>query len=125
MARSKRSVEKELVWRGLVEEQRRSGLSIRKFCQQRQISEPSFYAWRKKLQGRRTGNDEHDDPKQRLIPVVVTNPARDENNCRSNPLEIATPGGFTLRFDQHAEPENIAQLLMVIRQCSGEGAVSC
>ena len=52
MSRSKRSAEKEKFWRLVVDEQRRCGLNIRMFCQQKAISEPSFYSWRKELQKR-------------------------------------------------------------------------
>ena len=48
MAR-KKSGEKERFWRGIVRRQAESGLSIRDFCAAEGISEPSFYAWRKKL----------------------------------------------------------------------------
>ena len=47
MTRSKRSAGKEEFWRLVVDEHRGCGLNIRTFCQQKGISEPSFYAWRK------------------------------------------------------------------------------
>lgn len=37
-------------WLALFEEQKQSGLSIAKFCQQKQLSEAYFYLKRKKLQ---------------------------------------------------------------------------
>ena len=37
-------------WRQLVKEQGRSGLSIAEFCRQQDVSQASFYQWRKKLQ---------------------------------------------------------------------------
>ncbi len=49
MTRSKRSVEKERFWRAMVEEQRQADTSARAFCREKGISEPSLYAWRKKL----------------------------------------------------------------------------
>jgi len=51
MAR-KKSGEKERLWRGIVRRQPESGLSIREFCAAEGISEPSFYAWRKRLRQR-------------------------------------------------------------------------
>lgn len=48
----KKFTEKELHWRELLERQAVSGRSIRKFCAGEGISEPSFYAWRRKLRGR-------------------------------------------------------------------------
>jgi len=49
MAR-KKSGEKESRWREIVERQAKSGMSVRSFCASDGISEPSFYAWRRKLQ---------------------------------------------------------------------------
>src|SRR5262245_56555310 len=47
--RAARSVEKEQYWRGQVEGQVASGLSAGGGCRREQLSEPSFYAWRRKL----------------------------------------------------------------------------
>jgi transposase len=48
MAR-KKNTEKELHWRKMVDRHAGSGLSIRQFCEKERISQPSFYAWRKRL----------------------------------------------------------------------------
>lgn len=45
----KKSTEKELRWRDIINRQPGSGLSIRKFCANEGISQPSFYLWRRKL----------------------------------------------------------------------------
>jgi hypothetical protein len=37
------------LWRKLIAEQERSGLSVRAFSKQRRTSEHSFYQWRKRL----------------------------------------------------------------------------
>jgi transposase-like protein len=73
MAR-KKSEERETLWRGILRRQAESGLSIRRFCAAEGISEPSFYAWRKKLQER-----QHDGtriPKTRGREAAVSNSAR-------------------------------------------------
>ena len=36
-------------WRERLSEQQRSGLSVKQFCQQRGLTECSFYAWPKRL----------------------------------------------------------------------------
>ncbi len=48
----KKSREKELYWRNLLDKHAESGLSIRQFCAGQSLSEPSFYAWRRKLNKR-------------------------------------------------------------------------
>ena len=36
-------------WRGLLRQQAESGLSVAEFCRRRDVSEASFYQWRKRL----------------------------------------------------------------------------
>ena len=48
------SAEKQLRWGKILKRQAASGLSVRKFCATEAISEPSFYAWRRKLGQRQT-----------------------------------------------------------------------
>jgi hypothetical protein len=39
-------------WRKLIAEAARSGTSVREFCRQRRVTEPRFYAWRARLNGK-------------------------------------------------------------------------
>lgn len=135
MARTKRSADKEAYWALMVEEQRRSGVNIRAFCEQKAISEPSFYAWRRELR-KRDVDKAADNRDLRLISVDVLSPttknvplSRDDLKI---PLEIGTPRGFTLRFDRDTTPETISRLLAVLAQsptgatgCSTPGATPC
>jgi len=142
MARCKRLADKERFWRSMVKQQRQGGATIRTFCREQGISEPSFYAWRKELQrrdaersagarsaavGRRVAAGESEG---RLIPVEVVGGRRKgagvpDGHQTHQPLEIAAPGGFTLRFDQDTRPETVLCLLEVIGRCTREGAASC
>lgn len=38
-------------WRERIDEWRRSKLSVAEYCRQKQLSQPSFFAWRKRLAG--------------------------------------------------------------------------
>ena len=51
----------EQFWRMAIETWQASGLSVRQFCTNEGLSEPSFYAWRKKLTGGSV-QDEKDKP---------------------------------------------------------------
>ena len=53
--RGERDEGKREQWRKLVAEAVRSGTSIREFCRQRRITEPPFYAWRARLNGKAHG----------------------------------------------------------------------
>ena len=55
MAQRNRSAAKEAYWREVVGKQRQSGKSVRAFCAEAGVSEPSFYAWRRELRRRDAG----------------------------------------------------------------------
>ena len=48
----RRDVEKERHWRRVIGEAARSGISIRRFCQQRKLKESQFYWWQRELKKR-------------------------------------------------------------------------
>jgi hypothetical protein len=154
MARFEQSAERERFWRSMVDQQRQAGQSIRAFCREKGISEPSFYAWRRALKRRAAApstdaaNGAHrtgagrvtgavsgagvaaEGSRGRLIPVEVVAARRRgegaaDGRQAKGPLEITTPGGFTLRFDRDTRPETVAYLLEVIGRCGCEGAASC
>ena len=56
---------KERFWRRMVRQWRKSGLSVRAFCAERGLSEPSFYAWRRTFA-------ERDATAVPFVPLTVT-----------------------------------------------------
>jgi hypothetical protein len=50
--RGERDRGKERLWRRLLRQWRRSGQSVRDFCAAQQLSEPSFYGWRRTIAAR-------------------------------------------------------------------------
>ena len=115
MANSKRSTEKEGFWRLALREHQQSGLSIRAFCQRESLSEPAFYAWRKKIENRQSNNQSKPvSGLGKLLPVQIVDSADNHS------LEIVTPGGFTLRCGDAVEPSRLAALIGVIARCEQE-----
>ena len=57
MAKRFQSAEKDSYWRWHVDMQVAGGLSVRAYCGQHGLSEPTFYAWRRKIQERDSGHD--------------------------------------------------------------------
>jgi len=54
---SKRSEEKRAYWRNLLKRQTASGLGVRQFCREENVSEASFHSWKRKfLHGDRPTN---------------------------------------------------------------------
>jgi hypothetical protein len=111
MANSKRSGQKEAYWRGVLKAYRGSGLTVRAYCRKAKISEPSFFAWRKKIEQR----DANRRSGPTLIPVEVVGPAQ------AALLEVVTPNGFTLRVRPDIDPQHLSVVLATVSSCGGGG----
>jgi hypothetical protein len=96
-----RSEARERVWRQHVERQRRSERTIRDYCAQSGISEPSFYDWRSELARRDSvtsppARSESKVPRRtststpRFLPVTITSPV-------VSYVEVALPSGLLVR----------------------------
>lgn len=51
---SREQVEHREQWRQRIAQQEKGGQSIRRFCHERGLSEPGFYAWRQRLRKQNT-----------------------------------------------------------------------
>jgi hypothetical protein len=121
MANYRRSAEKESYWRRQLEGQAASGLSVRRYCRERGLSEPSFYVWRKELQKRDleaaaktkaqksrrvlSGKTGHSS----LVAVdVIHVPASTAT------IEIAVPGGIVIRLRDDTSAETLGRVLTAV-----------
>jgi hypothetical protein len=95
----------EQFWRKTLADWRKSGQSVRAFCQGRQLSEPSFYAWRRTLRERDQQRSAA-RPLPRLVPVRVVAGAV---------LEIVLPTGLVLRVPAGADAVAVATLVAALR----------
>jgi transposase-like protein len=57
MAKRFQSAEKDSYWRWHVDMQAAGGVSVRAYCGQHGLSEPTFYVWRRKIQESDSGRD--------------------------------------------------------------------
>jgi transposase-like protein len=78
---------KEQFWRRMLGQCQRSGLSVRAFCQEHDLSEASFYAWR------RTRAD-RDAPTPAFVPVEIVPemPSLAPSNSADGGLELLLGG---------------------------------
>ena len=53
-----RNKSQESYWRGLLQQRSSSGLSIAAFCQQKSITQTSFYAWQRKFREQKSSSDQ-------------------------------------------------------------------
>lgn len=118
MAR-KKSAERELHWREILDRQAASGLSIGAFCREARISQPSFYAWRKKLRERENDGAQGRASMRRQEepgtgPAFIPLKLRDS----ASSLEVIHPLGYRVRVSGEV---NIRALRQVLDALDGRG----
>ena len=96
----------EARWREILQRQAGSEMSVRRFCAAEGISEPSFYAWRKRLRTRNVNatpairnerrHDETADDASLFIPFTVLDTA--------GMLEIVHPLGYRIQVTGDVNP---------------------
>ena len=110
----KKNAEKEVYWRDMLERQARSGLSVRRFCAEQDISEASFYGWRKKLIRRGRGKVA---PSSRPAETGAANSASGQSFIPlamgdSGPsLEVVHPLGYRVRITGEVNAKWLKQVL--------------
>jgi hypothetical protein len=102
---------KEQFWRRMVRRWRSSGLSVRDFCAERELAEPSFYAWRRTIA-------ERDAQEVRFVPVRVVPEEQPIaiDNSGSIGLELVLPAGRLLRIGPGFDAATLQRLLAVLEE---------
>lgn len=97
-----RSGEREAFWREQVRRQSASGLSVRQFCEEMGLSEPSFYAWRRTL-------DQRDQaaPAPEFLPVMLTPHVASSGSL----ITIELRGGRVVHLPETMAIERVVALL--------------
>jgi hypothetical protein len=128
-SRAARSAAKEQYWREVIDGWRRNGGSVRHWCSQRQLSEPSFYSWRRVLAERDAAAASREPVRKRsrrkvsraaVLPVEIVSPSRQE----PAPLEITLADGIHLLVRAHCQSALLREALAALRPEHGESA-SC
>lgn len=105
-----RSSDKEEFWRRLVQQFRGSGLSVRAFCAEQGLSEPSFYAWRRTLAARQQAA-------LRFVPVQVTPPLQPTAaDISAGAVELILDGGRRLRIGPGFDGPTVTRLLALLEE---------
>lgn len=119
----RRDRDKERTWRRRLRDWRRSGLSVRAFCDWHALSEPSFYAWRRELaQREQEVSVRRARPKKemeeraaaaRFLPVqVMPDSALDGSAARC--LEVQLPTGVRLRVPAGFDRQTLSDVLAAL-----------
>lgn len=108
---------KERYWRAMIGQWRRSGQSVRDFCAERGLAEPSFYAWRRTLAERKqpVGRAAHRDSERgngqpAFVPVCVA-PA-----ATAKSFEVVLTQGRVVRVPSDFDATTLRQLLAVLEE---------
>jgi hypothetical protein len=103
---ARRDLSKEKFWRSLLRAWRRSGLSGRAFCAEHELSEPSFYAWRREIVRR--------DRERQAGTERTPRPARSSAATTPSP---ATSSTFTrVTLDSVREPASASAIEVVVAE---------
>jgi len=97
-------------WAERIAAQQRSGMSVKQFCKEQELTEYSFYAWRKRL--RESG------------PVrfaLVEKSARRQERTAEPILELVLAAGERLRIGPGVDTATLRTVLEVLRGCPPPG----
>ena len=105
---------REIHWRRVLDRWKTSGLDGRAFCRREGLSEPSFYAWRRRIGRHAAGSDG---------PVEAPRPSRRPESMRlvpvnmvaaTSPFEVILPGGRIVRVASDFDAGALKRLLDVL-----------
>jgi transposase len=108
---NQRQAGKERFWRTRVRRWRSSGLSVRAFCEEHGLAEPTFYAWRRILA-------ERDAAAVRFVPVQVASEPSPQLTAADSAasLELVLGAGRLLRVGPGFDESTLRRLLALLEE---------
>ena len=103
--RQPRDSKREAYWRGVMTRFGKSDLTVRGFCAQERVSEPSFYAWRRVIRER---DAEARVAQPAFVPVVM---GEEPGGNHDAGLAIELRGGHVLRLPATVPMRQVAELI--------------
>ena len=104
-----------LRWREILKRHAGSGLSVREFCAMEGVSQPSFYAWRRKFRERKNDGSHSRgakrpkdvaDQERMFVPLELLGGAES--------LEIIHPFGYRVQIGGEVNPASLRQVIQVL-----------
>lgn len=102
---------REQFWRQHLAHQAASGLSVRAYCRRHQLTETSFYAWRRSFQAAQTRGDSSASPA--FLPVAVIDAVPERHDSR---IDIRLADGTRLRVRAGCDQQFLADVLDVLQR---------
>jgi transposase len=113
-----RDRQREKFWRRIVTRQPASGLSVRDWCARQEVTEASFYAWRRTLA--RRGILRSATARKHRARLVAVEVAQGANTSAENaPLRLVVDG-FRIEIASGFDEDALRRLISVLR-----GGTSC
>jgi transposase len=106
---NQRRSSKEQFWRTMVRQWRRSGLSVRDFCADRHVSEPSFYGWRRTIAQR-------DAEAAHFVPVRIVGNPEPSAKASGSALELVLGAGRVLRLGPGFDGPTLRRVLALLEE---------
>lgn len=128
-------------WRGVLDGQKQSGVTVRAFCRKRKIRESAFYYWRRRFSVEEAGRGKSGVSAASTKPKCMATSKRSSNGRRSKAsdlfapvtivgqsaaaaatgdsgmLEIVLPGDIIVRAPVGTPADEIGQLVAAVRLC--------
>lgn len=92
-------------WEHRIAEQERSGVSVKRFCQDLRIAEHLFYYWRKRVREQR----------QPVRFALVERARGDSKPAENAALELVLTNGERLRINDHVDASTLRMVLAAVR----------
>ena len=102
--REKRTAARSEYWRERLAEQERSGLSVKRFCEEQGLTEQSFYLWRKRFQ-----------KQQPMRFALVETGSTWQQRATEPGLELVLATGERLRIGAGVDPTVLRRVLEALR----------
>jgi transposase len=114
MAQGKsRDPKRERFWRRHLRSQRASGLTIRDYCVEHDLSESSFHFWRREIADRdRRREAAESTAAPAFVPVTIVEPPAVGNAA----IDIRLAGGHRLRVRAGCDPLLLAEVVAVLER---------
>jgi hypothetical protein len=112
MPRGERDRAKERYWRTMVRQWRQSGRTARDFCAEHNLSEASFYAWRRTIAERDQEPTSAVSPAL-FVPVRLTAPTAPDQSAT---LEVVLGAGRVLRVPPGFDAATLRRLLGILQE---------
>jgi len=106
---------REVQWRRIVAEYKRSGLSIREFCRKGKLRETAFYFWRRELQRRQAEQQQRKKADTGVAPrFVAVRVERQDGPATPGGIEILLSGGCRVHVTAPVDRQALADVLAVL-----------